>query len=103
SALPPACRIVAAVACSGSLRRPVRTTVAPSLASAIAAAWPIPEPAPLTHATLPVNEAIECLPPNDPAPSYGEVSRRRFALRATSALPLRRRKTARPRHMNEEG
>ena len=58
-ALPPAFLIVAAVSSSGSLRRPVSTTVAPSLASAMAAAWPIPEPAPVTQATLPVNEAID--------------------------------------------
>ena len=38
TALPPAFLMVAAVASSGSLRRPVSTTVAPSLASAIAAA-----------------------------------------------------------------
>ena len=38
SALPPAFLIAAAVSCSGSLRRPVSTTVAPSPASAIAAA-----------------------------------------------------------------
>ena len=38
TALPPAFLMVAAVASSGSLRRPVSTTVAPSLARAIAAA-----------------------------------------------------------------
>ena len=42
----------AATAATGR-RRPLSTTVAPSRASALAPASPIPVPAPVTHATLP--------------------------------------------------
>ena len=47
-----------AVSCNASARRPVSTNVAPSSASAMLAAWPIPLPAPVTHATLPVKRPI---------------------------------------------
>ena len=39
---------------SAPLRRPVRTTVAPSRASAIAPASPMPLPAPVTQAIFPL-------------------------------------------------
>ena len=51
--------MVAAVSSSGSLRRPGEDDRRALLASATAAAWPMPEPAPVTQATLPVNEAID--------------------------------------------
>ena len=54
SALPPALVILSATACSGSRRRPVSATAAPSRASASAAASPMPLPAPVTQATFPV-------------------------------------------------
>ena len=45
--------IRSATACSGSRRRPVSATAAPSRASASAAASPMPLPAPVTQATFP--------------------------------------------------
>src|SRR5690554_6170038 len=52
AALPPALRICATTSCNGSSRRPQTTTVAPSAAILSAVAAPIPEPPPVTKATL---------------------------------------------------
>src|SRR5262245_41236890 len=60
--LPPASVIFPATASSGSLRRPVSTTSAPTRASASAAPSPMPVPAPVTQATLPSRDCIDVLP-----------------------------------------
>src|SRR4029079_13983694 len=51
-------RIPAASRSSTSPRRPDITTVAPLAAKAFAPPSPIPVPAPVTHASLPLNEPI---------------------------------------------
>ena len=53
--LPP---IKPAVSSSGGMRRPVKATLAPARANAIAQARPIPLPAPVIHATLPSSDPI---------------------------------------------
>ncbi|MNL44871.1 hypothetical protein D3C87_1674730 [compost metagenome] len=57
-ALPPAFSISAAVASTSSRVRLITTTAAPSRASFNAVALPIPDPAPVTSATLPSRNVI---------------------------------------------
>src|SRR5262245_19951440 len=65
--------VVALIRCAtasrGPVRRPLRTTVIPSSASAIAPASPMPVPAPVTHATLPVSFCMPLAPCRYPSRS----------------------------------
>src|SRR3954470_16656942 len=54
-AVPPSCSICSAVACAACWFKSTATTSAPSWAKATAVALPMPEPAPVTNATLPEN------------------------------------------------
>ena len=56
-AVPPTAAIAATTACAGSAAMSATVTAAPSDASRSAVARPIPEPPPVTIATLPVNLA----------------------------------------------
>lgn len=61
--MPSACsclRIMVCDSCSGFSLRPVRTTEAPALASAMAKAAPIPVPPPVTMAHFPCSEKSCC-------------------------------------------
>ena len=51
AAFPPAFSMSASVCISGSLLWPLRTTLAPNAENAMAVAWPMPFPAPVTMAT----------------------------------------------------
>lgn len=64
SALPPRSSISRTVSSSGSLRRPATTTRAPSSAKASAIARPMPEPAPVTRAVLPVKRLLVMISPD---------------------------------------
>src|SRR5882762_5974786 len=61
-AWPPDLAMASTTSASGSGRRPKTTTRAPSLAKRMAAARPIPVPAPVTIATLPSSVAIVVAP-----------------------------------------
>ena len=77
----------AATASSGSFRRPVSITLAPSWRSASAPASPMPLPAPVTHATLPSTVDEHPVGKADSRqPAASEIPLRALACRATTDI-----------------